>query len=170
MHGHGDKPFLCTYEGCERSNPGCGFPRQWNLRDHMRRVHNDDCVPNAPPPVSASASAPPASGSSSTKGRKRKKDTSESAAGKKSSSPKSGQGSGRDPAPPPKVEEGPTNQELEQWHEHQKALQSLVQGWTQPNDPYFIQQVGDAQGHMEYMQRIYVDIQSRSGSWQQQSG
>jgi hypothetical protein len=161
MHGHGDKPFLCTYEGCERSNPGCGFPRQWNLRDHMRRVHNDDCVPSAPAP----ASAPPASGSSSNKGRKRKKDISESSAGKKPSS-KSGQGSGRNPTPP-KVEEGPTNQELEQWHEHQKALQSLVQGWTQPNDPYFIQQVGDAQAHMEYMQRIYVDIESRSGRWQQ---
>lgn len=41
MHGHGDKPFLCTYEGCERGAPGNGFPRHWNLRDHMRRVHND---------------------------------------------------------------------------------------------------------------------------------
>ncbi|KAB5558012.1 hypothetical protein GE09DRAFT_1173121 [Coniochaeta sp. 2T2.1] len=167
MHGHGDKPFLCTYEGCERSNPGCGFPRQWNLRDHMRRVHNDNSIPGpAPAAAAAPASSPPATGSSSHKGRKRlKKDTSESSAGKKSSS-KSGQGSGRDPVPP-KVEEGPTQQELEQWYEHQKALQSLVQGWTQPDDPYFIQQYGDAQGHMEYMQRISLDIQSRSSNWQQ---
>lgn len=40
MHGHGDKPFSCPYEGCERSEPGNGFPRKWNLADHMRRVHN----------------------------------------------------------------------------------------------------------------------------------
>jgi predicted lipid-binding transport protein (Tim44 family) len=132
----------------------------------MRRVHNDDSVPGAPAP----ASAPPASGggsssSSSSKGRKRKKDTSDSSAGKKSSG-KSGQASGREPALP-KVEEGPTNQELQEWYEHQQALQSLVQGWTQPGEPYFVQQVGTAQNHMEYMQRIYVDIQSRSGQWPQ---
>ncbi|KAK4162415.1 hypothetical protein QBC43DRAFT_79063 [Cladorrhinum sp. PSN259] len=40
MHGHGENPYLCTYKGCERSVSGHGFPRQWNLRDHMRRVHN----------------------------------------------------------------------------------------------------------------------------------
>ena len=39
MHGHGDKPHLCTYHDCERSIPGNGFPRRWNLFDHMRRVH-----------------------------------------------------------------------------------------------------------------------------------
>lgn len=41
MYGHGDKPFLCTYDGCERGVPGNGFPRHWNLRDHLRRVHQD---------------------------------------------------------------------------------------------------------------------------------
>ena len=40
MHGHGEKPFSCPHEGCERSEPGNGFPRKWNLADHMRRVHN----------------------------------------------------------------------------------------------------------------------------------
>lgn len=39
MHGHGDKPHLCTYQDCERSVLGNGFPRRWNLYDHMRRVH-----------------------------------------------------------------------------------------------------------------------------------
>ena len=67
MHGHGDKPFLCTYEGCERGVPGNGFPRHWNLRDHMKRVHND---PGHPPKSNASGS-PPASGPP-TKNRKRK--------------------------------------------------------------------------------------------------
>jgi hypothetical protein len=41
MHGHGDKPYLCSYDSCDRSVAGNGFPRHWNLRDHMRRVHND---------------------------------------------------------------------------------------------------------------------------------
>jgi hypothetical protein len=40
MHGHGEKPFLCTFEGCERGVPGNGFPRHWNLCDHMKRAHN----------------------------------------------------------------------------------------------------------------------------------
>src|ERR1700734_2525515 len=39
MHGHGEKPFLCNFEGCERGIPGNGFPRHWNLCDHMKRVH-----------------------------------------------------------------------------------------------------------------------------------
>lgn len=40
LHGHGDNPHLCFWEGCERSIPGYGFPRRWNLYDHMRRVHD----------------------------------------------------------------------------------------------------------------------------------
>ncbi|KAJ5965768.1 hypothetical protein N7481_012482 [Penicillium waksmanii] len=40
LHGHGDNPHLCLWEGCERSVSGNGFPRRWNLYDHMRRVHD----------------------------------------------------------------------------------------------------------------------------------
>jgi hypothetical protein len=47
MHGHGEKPFLCTYEGCERGIAGNGFPRHWNLRDHMKRVHNEPGLPKS---------------------------------------------------------------------------------------------------------------------------
>jgi hypothetical protein len=68
MHGHGDKPYLCTYEGCERGVPGNGFPRHWNLRDHMKRVHND---PGTQPKSNASGS-PPASGGPASKSKKRK--------------------------------------------------------------------------------------------------
>lgn len=39
MHGHGDRPHLCSFTGCERSIPGNGFPRRYNLFDHMKRVH-----------------------------------------------------------------------------------------------------------------------------------
>lgn len=40
FHGHGDNPHLCLFEGCERAVPGYGFPRRWNLFDHMKRVHD----------------------------------------------------------------------------------------------------------------------------------
>ncbi|KAL1993708.1 hypothetical protein VTN49DRAFT_2377 [Thermomyces lanuginosus] len=40
LHGHGDNPHLCLFEGCDRSIPGYGFPRRWNLFDHMKRVHD----------------------------------------------------------------------------------------------------------------------------------
>ncbi|KAG5796277.1 hypothetical protein H9Q69_004703 [Fusarium xylarioides] len=39
-HANNPKPLLCLYDGCERAVPGNGFPRPWNLRDHMKRVHN----------------------------------------------------------------------------------------------------------------------------------
>ena len=39
MHGHGAKPFLCKFDGCERAHENHGFPRRWNLLDHMKRVH-----------------------------------------------------------------------------------------------------------------------------------
>lgn len=64
MHGHGEKPFLCTYDGCDRSVSGNGFPRHWNLRDHMRRVHSDPGTAKStasggsPPPSVAVAAAP----------------------------------------------------------------------------------------------------------------
>ncbi|KAL1986086.1 hypothetical protein VTN96DRAFT_6983 [Rasamsonia emersonii] len=56
FHGHGDNPHLCLFEGCERSIPGYGFPRRWNLYDHMKRVH--DYTPSEQPssPETASTS------------------------------------------------------------------------------------------------------------------
>ncbi|KAF1966313.1 hypothetical protein BU23DRAFT_663385 [Bimuria novae-zelandiae CBS 107.79] len=39
MHGHGARPNLCRFPDCERSTPGQGFPRRYNLFDHMKRVH-----------------------------------------------------------------------------------------------------------------------------------
>ena len=49
MHGHGNKPFLCSYKDCDRAATNNGFPRHWNLRDHMRRVHNDGGSVSPPP-------------------------------------------------------------------------------------------------------------------------
>jgi hypothetical protein len=64
MHGHGNKPFLCTYDGCERSVHGNGFPRHWNSLDHMKRAHNDPGHPKS------NASESPRS--APTKSKKRK--------------------------------------------------------------------------------------------------
>ncbi|KAK2800820.1 hypothetical protein FQN50_007961 [Emmonsiellopsis sp. PD_5] len=40
LHGHGENPHLCHFPTCERAVPGNGFPRRWNLHDHMKRVHD----------------------------------------------------------------------------------------------------------------------------------
>ena len=42
MHNHGVNPYLCDYPDCERAKAGNGFPRRWNQRDHMKRVHGWD--------------------------------------------------------------------------------------------------------------------------------
>ncbi|KAJ5707554.1 hypothetical protein N7488_007355 [Penicillium malachiteum] len=60
LHGHGDNPHLCLWEGCERSVPGYGFPRRWNLYDHMRRVHDYvSSERHSSPETSPSAPIPP---------------------------------------------------------------------------------------------------------------
>ncbi|KAJ0423644.1 hypothetical protein BJY00DRAFT_309883 [Aspergillus carlsbadensis] len=64
LHGHGDNPHLCLFEGCDRSIPGYGFPRRWNLFDHMRRVHDY-----------ASSERPSSPDASPTAGATKKKET-----------------------------------------------------------------------------------------------
>ncbi|KAF2743404.1 hypothetical protein M011DRAFT_471349 [Sporormia fimetaria CBS 119925] len=50
MHGHGSRPHLCHFRECDRSEPGNGFPRRYNLFDHMRRVHDYACPTTVPSP------------------------------------------------------------------------------------------------------------------------
>lgn len=40
-YGPGDNCYICVYEGCERAVHEKGFLRLLDLRDHMKRVHND---------------------------------------------------------------------------------------------------------------------------------
>lgn len=47
MHNHGMNPYLCKYPGCERARSDNGFPRRWNQRDHMKRVHGWEEPENA---------------------------------------------------------------------------------------------------------------------------
>ncbi|KAL9123768.1 MAG: hypothetical protein Q9217_006836 [Psora testacea] len=84
LHGHGDKPYPCLFHDCDRSQPGQGFPRQWNLRDHMKRVHGF-IVPDTsngndyPSPTSSHCSAE----ANSTVRRKRSPESAQGAASKK---------------------------------------------------------------------------------------
>ncbi|CAN9229411.1 unnamed protein product [Alternaria alternata] len=56
MHGHGARPHLCHFRDCERAVPGHGFPRRYNLFDHMKRVHQYDGPTTEPsPPVQGQA-------------------------------------------------------------------------------------------------------------------
>lgn len=47
MYRHVDRPFLCTVVGCDRVTLGNRFPRHWNLRVHLRRVHNNTTTPKS---------------------------------------------------------------------------------------------------------------------------
>ncbi|KAJ4403749.1 hypothetical protein N0V85_005020 [Neurospora sp. IMI 360204] len=142
MHGHGEKPYLCTYEGCERSLPGHGFPRQWNLRDHMRRVHNDNGST-----AQAASSPPPSGASASSRGRKRKSEGDKQEAQEKTSSRKSAN----------KISKAEAQADVHraQWSEHQKALQSIFQEYLQPEDPQSLQYIKDAQEHLAAMGKLH---------------
>ena len=59
MHGHGNKPHLCHFQDCERAAEDNGFPRRWNLFDHMKRVHDYDPSNKSNSPSPSSSSPPP---------------------------------------------------------------------------------------------------------------
>ncbi|TLS28995.1 hypothetical protein PpBr36_00346 [Pyricularia pennisetigena] len=154
MHGHGAKPYLCTYEGCDRAQPGNGFPRHWNLKDHMKRVHNDV----APAQSSyAAGNSPPSSSSSqaqAAKMRKRKKDdvTAISAGVRKSSS------KGPTSAPTASKVEKRLAEAAERWYAHQQRLSDVLSGFTQPDDPLMLQRLRDAQEQLEAMTKISTGL------------
>ncbi|KAF4554848.1 Hypothetical protein D9617_3g019170 [Elsinoe fawcettii] len=53
LHGHGERPNLCHYPDCDRAQPGHGFPRHYNLMDHMRRVHGHNAVDEVASPATS---------------------------------------------------------------------------------------------------------------------
>lgn len=70
MHGHGARPHLCHFRDCDRAVQGHGFPRRYNLFDHMKRVHQYDGPTTEPSPPHMSGQA-----SRKTTSRKRKAST-----------------------------------------------------------------------------------------------
>ncbi|KIH91865.1 c2h2 finger domain containing protein [Sporothrix brasiliensis 5110] len=197
MHGHGDKPYLCPHPECDRAQPGFGFPRQWNLKDHMRRVHHDDgsqlehmaaaagtAVDAAPMAVSSSQAV--------SKGRKRKKDTaatSTSASSRKgsSSSSKSGgsSGSGSSSSSSSHHRDAESRRHMQElaameaahklavdkskaeWHHHKDMLSNVVMKFSEPDDPEMLAQLQAAQIHFDAISRISTEMISSSSSSQQ---
>ncbi len=146
MHGHGAKPHLCTYEDCERSIPGNGFPRRWNLYDHMRRVHDYTGAP------SSNGSASPALSSSSsqyqsTNGqpyRKRKtsaaSDTQPPRKHKPAAMARSRSDMRRLPTSSATQDKQLQNMEKE-WRDHQARLRHRMDCLQDPNDSLSLEQI-----------------------------
>ena len=117
MHGHGDKPHLCTHEGCERSVPGNGFPRHWNLRDHIKRIHNDLA------PTESKAIRYDSVSDELTKSRKRKADSTDLEEAPKSSA-----------TPPAEIGQLHESRLLERYHQHERRLLEIVKQLHDPRD------------------------------------
>ncbi|KAI1769097.1 hypothetical protein GGR53DRAFT_278589 [Hypoxylon sp. FL1150] len=160
MHGHGDKPYLCTYEGCDRAVPGNGFPRQWNLKDHMRRVHNDNG--NNIHPISGSPPSAQSAAVHSAKGRKRKnKDSIDSTSSRKHASRYAQEQAAIRAAEQPLVDE---------WYQHHKALQTYLQDFSNPDAFDYLQQFTEARDHLAAIGKISQKLQhSNRGSSSQDS-
>lgn len=156
MHGHGDKPYLCTYEGCDRAVTGNGFPRNWNLRDHMRRVHNDNgsslSTRSGPP-------SPGGNGHKDSKSRKRKSDPiAKSSSGRKS--PKSS----------PVVDvETPAREDISrklrgEWDECQTGLSSSLTSFPRADDPMVLEHINALKDRLDAMARIHKDLVAHDNS------
>ncbi|PHH86834.1 hypothetical protein CDD83_9693 [Cordyceps sp. RAO-2017] len=143
LHGHGDKPFLCIYEGCERAVPGNGFPRQWNLRDHMKRVHNDH--------GSTGGSPPSATVGQSAKGRKRKTEVPEA------QTPASRRASVKN-MPVAEPVQPSARPLLEQWLDHRRAVEDMVRGLGKPEDSRNLQQITEVQKHLSVMAKMTTEL------------
>jgi len=132
----------------------------------MRRVHNDNGTTTAPPV------SPPASGpSTSARGRKRKSEGQEKqATQEKTSSRRSSTKSASESAAnaTKAAELQAATIDIDQWYDHQKALQNLVQGYFQPQDPQSLHFIKDAQDHLTAMGKISTDLLQgpyRRSSW-----
>ena len=160
MHGHGDKPYLCTYEGCERGATGNGFPRHWNLRDHMRRVHND------PGPAKSNASgSPPPQASGPARGKnKRKADTTDPPAAEKAL---------KRIATPPVVRQPQEPSMIDRWHTNGQQLLETIKQLNDPRNADTMALLRNASDHIKVMaqttQRIQIAPTAMGRNFSQQS-
>jgi hypothetical protein len=159
MHGHGEKPFLCTYEGCDRGVPGNGFPRHWNLRDHMKRVHNDPGAPKS----NASGNSPPPSAAPVQRGKKRK-------AGDRPESPSVERAVKRVATP---IVETPPAQEpsaIERHQQAQKKLLNIVQTLSDPKNSNYRSLLRDASKYFKVIAETTQSINTSAPDFTQASG
>lgn len=143
MHGHGEKPHQCWYDDCDRSIPGQGFPRRWNLYDHMKRVHNY----TGPPSSNGSSSPTPSSVSSHYQDvtalalKKRRTSSSPQAQAPKRSKPTSGS-KAQVKSSKGSSSQGKQQQSMQkQWDEQHAALKERL-ARLDPNDTLGMEQVG----------------------------
>lgn len=144
LHGHGDKPFLCHYEGCERGVPGSGFPRQWNLKDHMKRVHND--LGNTGTSAGNTMPQPPA------KGRKRK--TSDGPEARPGASRKSTQKN----VPAKEARQPPAKPLLEQWMDSRRAIEEMLRSVKKPDDVRTVPQIVEIQERLSSLMQMTTEL------------
>lgn len=135
MHGH--QAYNCTYKGCERSQEGKGFPRAWNLKDHMRRVHNDHG--NGPSQGQAEEPQP--------KSRRKSKASSTSSRKSSKSMPVA------DTSAADRM-----NQDYVAWDDYYQSLQGVVQQLGKPTDPESRRQLKRAQKYLEQMSDVYQRV------------
>jgi hypothetical protein len=160
MHGHGDKPYLCTYEGCERGASGNGFPRHWNLRDHMRRVHNDPG-----PPKSIGSDTPVISNNGPTRGKKRKAEVTDNTSVSKVVKKSATDVASRQPQ---------ESSLVDHYHQSKKKLLDVVTKLEDPRQPTNMELLRHASDCLKVMaqttQRINSAPVMMDGTFGQQSG
>lgn len=135
MHGH--QAYNCTYKGCERSQDGKGFPRAWNLKDHMRRVHND----HGSGAIQGQAEEP------QPKGRRKSKGSSASSRKSSKSMPVA------DSHAIDRV-----SRDYMEWDDHYVSLQGVVQQLGKPTDPESRRQLKKAQKYLDQMSEVYQRV------------
>ncbi|PVH72524.1 hypothetical protein DL98DRAFT_72235 [Cadophora sp. DSE1049] len=152
MHGHGDRPHLCTHEGCERSIPGNGFPRYWNLRDHMKRIHNDLA------PTESKAIRYDSVSDEPTKGTKRKADSTDLEEAPKSSATL--------PAESDRLHE---SRLLERYHLHERRLLEIVKQLHDPRNASNMHLLWGATNCITVMAQTVerIKVASTSGNFKQ---
>lgn len=135
MHGHGEKPHLCHFPDCERAAPGNGFPRRWNLGDHMKRVHDY----TGPASSTGSSSPTPSSASSYYQGipsKRRTSSNSPSDAPKRvKPTPSTKTSSKASKSIAPATSQGKQRQTMDkEWNEKKAAIKAGLE-CLDPNDP-----------------------------------
>ncbi len=114
----------------------------------MRRVHNDNG--NSLSTHTGPSQTSHASSAHSAKGRKRKnKDSVDSSSSSRKQVSKSAQAA--EAAAAAKAAEQPL---IDEWYQHQKALQTYLQAYNSPDAFDHVQSLDDATGHMEAMGKI----------------
>ncbi|KAK8121506.1 hypothetical protein PG999_005626, partial [Apiospora kogelbergensis] len=148
VHGHRDKPYACTYEGCSRAVPKNGFTRNWNLQDHMRRVHKD----HGASIDSQSGSSFSRRDSTSVLAKRREKNRSRSSKALSHSRKLSLE---QEPADDTADATRTAEQALtSRWYEHRSAMQQCLQRYANPAAFDFLKDSSEARSHFSAMVRI----------------